>query len=344
MIYVPKLFYRRPVLLLDSGQSVAESVFLEHFRQRLIEDMRYRESRPTIWLLYPDRHLWARHGCLKATDYDRYEVRPIRLEKPPRPEGIFASLATYEDGCAWNGRVPTWRKWHDKAFRRAAVVYLNPTPREWDWLEAKENFWHVRRRVPYLHVGAPFGRTIRRSAARLAAGFWIFDLDAWSNLAKVFGRHRVNGFHFDQWWPREPPQHQFTAAPDWRDAGSQRYPDFAAAVARDQGWEAHMPANRGIWQEVMSATSSRYYCVATRAESSPPFDAAMALSRGSCLLAPDLPSYRALQGDKILWPARIGYDNQTAQWNFHDIRPWLMNKLREREATCPSSSRQSRPA
>ena len=70
---LPKAFFEKPVLILDSGQSVAESVFLERFRKyiyEMLQKLSNRGDKPSVWLVYPEPRFWARYGAYPVNEYE----------------------------------------------------------------------------------------------------------------------------------------------------------------------------------------------------------------------------------------------------------------------------------
>ena len=108
--WLPPDCFRGPVVLLDSGRSLAESHFAERMRKWLLDELASRPSsraRHNCYLAYPDEKAMFRYGAFPTSEYDEYEVRPIRTGgRALDPGGVFATMAAFEEGLSL-GRDPS---------------------------------------------------------------------------------------------------------------------------------------------------------------------------------------------------------------------------------------------
>ena len=323
---VPQDFFERPVLLLDSGQSVAESVFLEKFREYIYELLaKYsnKGNRPNVWLMYPDKKQWARHGALEVSGFEEWEIRPVRRMKELNSGGFMSTVVAFEDGCHRLKIKAPWRTFNERR-RRAVGVYLNPTERDIAWIKKNHKSFLKDYNLPKLHIGQPASRSLPYGVTQWADLIWCYDREARDRLAEAFEPHFVKRIPWERFWKEEKkPAHQAVAAPDWRDMSVIRLPHVAKKFGEALGLEVHNPKNNGTWEDFLLGTSCSKYILATTRERVP-FDALVALSRGATLVAPNVPLFQRLHGKKILYPAKMV--GEGIVWSQSEVEHYLIGK------------------
>ena len=326
---LPLFALKTPVLLIDSGQSVDESVFLEHYRHflwHLHEERSYCNVRH-VWMLYPNERHPERYGSCPVNQYDKWEIRPIRRNhKPLYSGGIMHTVASFEDGCMRLGIKAPWRE-HNKKGRRATSIYLNPTSKDVRFIQRGWRKFKQHYNIPDLYIGQPSGGKLPRDVMAWGDGIFCYDKVAQKNIKQAVTDWGVNLMDYGRMWEPEGFGHELTIATNWGHDMRQRQPDICRKWFEDWGFRVHVPqGNR--WQDMMDAARSKYYVVMSRRETVP-FDAKIAISCGSTLIAPDIPLYRRLPGkNKILYPARDCGRGEVA-FSTTDVRFWLHNKFRK---------------
>jgi len=329
---LPKVFYEKPILLIDSGQSVGESVFIERWRKYLWDTLKKTAlnfKTPTVWILYPNTKQWARHGSYQASDYDNWEIRPIRRNDNLENAGILATVARFEDGCHHLGIKAPWREWNSKG-RRAVCVYLNPTQGDINWGVIHHEKFKKGFNLPKFHIGAPKNRVLPKNFLAWVDDVWCYDTDGKENLNSSIGPYFGKRIPWFNWWKNDRkalPKYDFGIAGHWKDNGVNR----SLAIAKDwcPDWgNIHEPRvdRESRWEELLDTTDCRWYMVATTRESIP-FDAMIAVARGATLVAPDVPVFSQLPGKKILYPAKMS--GERIIWSQIEVKAWLQNKLRK---------------
>ena len=320
---IPVDFFERPVLLLDSGQSVAESVFLEKFREyiyKLLAKYSTKGNRPSVWLLYPDKRHWARHGAFDVSGFEEWEVRPVRRMRELEGGGFMSTVAAFEDGCHHLKIDAPWRTYNSKR-RRAVGVYLNPTERDIKWIKRNHKAFQKDYNLPKLHIGQPANRSLPYGVTQWTDLVWCYDREARDRLAQAFEPYFVKRIPWEQFWLNEKnPEHEAVAAPDWRDMNVIRLPHVAENFGKALGLGVYMPKNNGTWEDFLLGTSCSKYILATTRERVP-FDALVALSRGATLVAPDVPLFQRLHGKKILYPAKMV--GERIVWSQSEVEHYL---------------------
>ena len=302
----PGTFFKMPVVILDSGQSVAESVFVERFRQhtfQYIQKYAKNFNTPTVWILYPGGNP-DKYGAYPCSEYDKWEIRDLTKNKYLKPEGFFASVAGFEEGCHWMKIKAPWREWNSKN-KRACVVYLNPLEKDLKWMGRNWQNFKKPFNIPSLMLGAPPNRKLPRFIEQMSNMIWTFDRDARNNLAKAFHETFAKRLRWETWWKTQYEfKNEAVAAPDWCDMSVRRFPNVAENWAEALGLKVYHPKNNGSWQDFLFGTDAKMYILATTKESVP-FDAMIALARGCTLVAPDVPLFQRLHGKKKLYPAKM---------------------------------------
>lgn len=325
---IPTWAFSRPVLIIDSGQSADESVFLESYRKFLWNYHALHSDRTVrhMWMLYPNESHPERYGSRPVNEYDQWEVRPIRRNgKPLYSGGILHTVAAFEDGCLRLGIKAPWREFN-KDNRRAAVIYLNPTSRDIRFIQKHWRNFKKAYNIPDFFIGQS-----STGKMPLGVGTWAEGIMVYDKGSKKHYKSRIDKFHVEEvgqknfWNKMEHPRRRVAFASNWGHALRQRSHGVPQKWFHDWGYNTHVPeADR--WQDVVDATDSEYYMVYSRRESIP-FDAMRAISRGATLIAPDIKLYRRLPGKKVLYPARDCGHGQIA-FSTTDVRLWLQNKFK----------------
>lgn len=331
----PGSFCRNPVVLLDSGRSVAESVFLERWRKDILETLD-RTGRHSVWILYPDGHQWARHGAFPMGQYEEWEIRPVRRGRQLEAAGFFATVACFEEGCFHLRIKAPWRENQPEPRRRAVTVYLSPSAQDLRWLVSHDGVWQKPSNMPELHIGTPWNRRLNAAAADISETLWCFDQKAQTELNRAYAANKAWRVGWPSWWKAPGPNAaRITVAHGWRDQGTQRHQDTAARMAQEwirqglmPGLQVHAPADDGRWQTLDEATDCRVYFILTKAEPEIPFDALIALSRGAMLIAPDAGPFRLLPGNKLLYPVRSNHDGTRYDAQFGETAAAIGRALR----------------
>ena len=323
---LPKAFFEKPVLILDSGQSVAESVFLERFRKyvyEMLQKLSTRGDKPSVWIVYPEPTLWARYGAYPVNEYEEYEVRPVRRMKPLDSRGFMATVIQFEEGC-FPLRIPApWRTFNSKS-RRAVGVYLNPTEQD---LKFVKNCWEDFKRpynMPEFHIGAPADRKFPAGFTAWTDLVWTFDKEARDNLQEAFEPWFARCLPWWRWWKTEKDhKYEAVAAPNWRSTAVMRHPETAKRWGEALGLSVTEPKNDGTWEDFLLGTDTSFYILAS-AKEQVPFDAMIALARGATLVAPDVPIFQNLPGKKQLYPAKMSGDRII--WSQTEVEQFLKGK------------------
>ena len=323
---LPQDFFERPVLLLDSGQSVAESVFLEKFREyiyKLLAKYSTKGNRPSVWLLYPDKRHWARHGAFDVSGFEEWEVRPVRRMRELEGGGFMSTVAAFEDGCHHLKIDAPWRTYNSKR-RRAVGVYLNPTEQD---LKFVKNCWEDFKRpynMPEFHIGAPADRKFPAGFTAWTDLVWTFDKEARDNLQEAFEPWFARCLPWWRWWKTEKDhKYEAVAAPNWRSTAVMRHPETAKRWGEALGLSVTEPKNDGTWEDFLLGTDTSFYILAS-AKEQVPFDAMIALARGATLVAPDVPIFQNLPGKKQLYPAKMSGDRII--WSQTEVEQFLKGK------------------
>lgn len=318
------------MVLLDSGSSVAESVFLSRMRKWMFDALeeRIREFRkPTVYITYPTEHCRPRHGAYPVGEYDKWEVRPIRWRRRPlNPKGILATMVDFEEGCHRKKIKAPWREWNSKN-RRCALVYLHPNRQDLSYASRRWRDFKAARNVPDFFLGPPFTYGIPPSAIAWLDGIWSFSNEGHKRMTKAFGGGCFR-IPWESWWAEDAesgkPKPRFGIAQPWGDMGTKRWPGLAVQWAQDAGGSMVRGRDDNSWQGFLPTTRAEFYMLATTRESVP-WDAMIAVARGSTLVAPDTPMFRALPGRKILFPALAQGDQIV--WSSSETRQWIKQRL-----------------
>jgi len=327
----PDISYRRPVVLVDSGASVAESVFLDKMRWWLhgaLSDRILEFNVPCVWILYPNSYQKRWHGAYPVNEYDKWEIRPVRWrDRRLDPQGLLATVAAFEDGCKFKGIKAPWREWNSKR-RRAVVVYLSPNRRCLDWARRNWRKFKKAYNIPELVLGPPWNHAMPVDSQAWVDGCWAFDLGTTERMKEAFWGKFGYKIPWFSWWEDDQiePTHRFGIAQTWEDYGSDRYPGMARKWAADAGGSICDAQDNGTWQSVIGQTGCKYYILATTRESVP-YDAMIALARGSVLVAPDVALFRNLPGEKLLFPAYQSGDR--IQWAQSEARAWIKTRIKK---------------
>jgi hypothetical protein len=357
--WIPDLCFKNPVVILDSGQSVDESVYLQLFRKWLFTSIVARSAndapRPHVHLYYPSDRLWARYGLPQAAvdKADGWEVGTLRLPgKDLYPWGMMHSFASYEDGCIFSKdsdrHSAPWRRRpiygghtnrhpENSGNRRGIPIYLNPTARDIEYLRRHENFWRVAWRCPKIMLGL-----VRPNKVPLGL---MGLVNCWYSLNPVDTSHTRKGLE-NSYIAAEIPSKKLggylgitrskaiSIAPNWRSRGRQRKP-FAASWVKDEfpDLQVKLPQRDATWQDFVDVTDCGIYIVLSEQETIP-FDAYLAAARGAILVAPNtplfqnIPMYLNKTGKRWLYTVR-DYGHNRYGWSHTEVRQWLIPKIRQ---------------
>ena len=324
----PKAVWERPTVLIDSGQSVGESVFLDKLRQwahQSISEHAHSFKVPSVWVVYPNEIHRPYHGAFPVNQYDKWEIRPIRWRNRKLDQnGMLATAAMFEEGCHRKKIKAPWREHNSKGLR-AVYVYLNPTRQDRTF---GIRHWKKFRKVyniPELVLGEPIRYGLPAKAHEWVSGIWTFQRAA-AKRARTAYWNRF-GYHLPwwKWWQDEresgKERPMFGIAEAFGDNQALRHPGLA------QKWcnkEVIRPKDDKTWEALIGATWCRLYMIATTRESVP-FDAMIAAARGATLVAPDVPIFRNIPGKHWLYPAHQAGDH--ILWNQTDVTTWILGKL-----------------
>lgn len=336
---VPRAYYGRARVILDSGQSVDEAVFLEGYRRWVWHRMGKAgfSQAGLAYLLYPHRRLWARYGSAPINQYDEWEVRPIRWTRDMDKGGMFASAAVFEDGVIWKGREDNdpfdapWRRFMSETMRRrrATITYLNPTQKDIEWMGKHLDYWKDFRRTGGLLLGQPLNGLPAWSIHN-TEGFLAYD-KAWRDEAnRTLPYKNATGILWRRFWDYSDHKHFISAPGTWRHTGRIRWPSLVGSWAAKKGWECHEGADTGRWEDVEEATDCAFYVIA-ETQATMPFDALIAAARGATVIAPDYGMYRRIFDQKWLYPVHSSGHDALA-WGQADVREWLYSRLSREEA------------
>lgn len=335
---LPIEWLTNPLVMLDGGRGVAESVFLERWRKFLYDEKaahpwknaKVRKNfQNWVFVMYGDRRQWARHGAYPIpNEADPYQVRPVRWVRQLAPAGFFASVAMFEDGARRYPVDAPWRYALRMWWRRAGLLYLEPPERDETWMFNHWDEWDNKDHYDGIHLGVPFHRRLQPSWLEKARRLWAYDDLARKALAdSVSESWRILRIPWEGWWRSDSPCSGAVAAPSWKDTTCVRYPDFGQILLKDARLDVRRPENNATWKDFLQHMDAMVYLVATKQEAHTPWDVLIALSHGATLVAPDLAGFRALRGRKVLWPCRE-YRSGRCEWNFHEVRAWAAREFR----------------
>jgi len=337
---------RRPVVLIDSGSSVGESMFLAKIRQWLLHSIEerliekplagHKWTKPTCYILYPsDRHA-SRYGVYPCNEYDAWEIRPIRWRgRPLAKGGIMSTVANFEEGC-FRLKIPApWRNLNTKNLR-AAYVYFNPDRREVAWIDRHHEKFRKVYNVPTLVLGHPLGYQFPVGALEWCSHLWAMETE----FGNEVNRSTKPGFSkrllWEKLWPSKRKIEPTVAlAGHWGDLGTLRSPEMARDWIPPELEVVEFGGSEKC-QDLEAATDCGYYVIASSRETVP-FDAMIAAAKGSVLIAPNTPAFTWIPGRKILYPARDA-GNGIISWNPPDVASLIFSKLKHgRSARNPKS-------
>lgn len=324
----PKVVWERPTVLLDSGQSVGESVFLDRMRLWIHQSLSAHANSfkvPAVWTLYPRDFHADYHGAYPISEYDKWEVRPIRWRKRPLDRrGFLATAAMFEEGCHRKQIKAPWRE-HNQKGKRACYVYLNPNRRDLDWGSRHYETFRNAYNIPELILGEPLRHALPANSHEWISGVWTYQKEIAKRLQGAFWNRF--GYHLPwwRWWEedRESTDERplFGIAEAWGDVQVMRHPGMAMKWI---GGDAVRPESDTKWESLIGATWCQFYIIATTRESIP-FDAMIAAARGAKLVAPDVPAFRNIPGEHLLYPAHQTGDN--ILWSQSDVAGWVVGRL-----------------
>jgi len=358
--WIPPLCFKQSIVLLDSGQSVDESVYLQLFRRWLFESIVARSANdaptPHVHLRYPSNRMWARYGVKgsEAWKGDRWEIGTLRVPgKPLYPWGLMHTFAAYEDGCIFSKEndgphSAPWRRrrkygghtnrsceWAGR--RRGVPIYLNPTPRDIEYLRRHKKYWKNPHRCPKIMLGFTRPNGVPRDLLPL--------VDCWYTLNPedaAFIRDTTKRPYLAAQAPSKKigkylgvsHSKAISIAPNWKSATRIRRP-FAATWMKDGFPEAEvkLPKRDATWEEVVDATDCGIYIILSERETVP-FDAYIAAARGAIIVAPNtplfqnIPMYRNKSAKKWLYTVR-DYGHNRYGWSHTEVRQWLIPKIRK---------------
>ena len=357
--WIPTLAFKNPIVILDSGQSVDESVYLQLFRKWLRDSLIARgatdATRPHVHLYYPSDKMWARYGVPQAATWkgDGWEVGTLRLPgKKLYPWGFMHSFAAYEDGCVYSNESEVhsapWRRrpiygGHTNRHpeysgnRRGIPIYLNPTPRDLEYLRRHERFWRHPKRCPKIMLGFTQPNGVPRGLLPLVNCWYTLNpTDARyvrENTGKSFMAAEIPSKKIGKTLGISKSR-AISIAPNWRSATRQRRP-FAATWMKDEfpDLEVKLPKRDSTWEEVVDATDCAIYIILSERETIP-FDAYLAAARGAIIVAPNtplfqnIPMYLNKSAKKWLYTVR-DYGHNRYGWSHTEVRQWLIPRIRK---------------
>ena len=357
--WIPVTCFKQPLVILDSGQSVDESVYLQLFRRWLFTDIVARSANdantPHVHLKYPTDKMWARYGMpqAKAWKGDLWEIGTLRTPgKPLYPWGMMHTFAAFEDGCLfskesdphsapWRRRRPVGGQSNREpqwALRRRGIpIYLNPTPRDIEYLRRHEKFWSNKYRCPKICLGFMRPNSVPHGL--------LGKVDWWYTLNPADAKY-VRDTTGKSYLAAEAPSKKIgkylgvskskaiSIAPNWRSVTRQRRP-FPAHWMREEfpDLKVKLPVRDSTWEEVVEATDCAIYIILSERETIP-FDAYIAAARGAIIVAPNtplfqnIPMYRNKSAKKWLYTVR-DYGHNRYGWSHTEIRQWLIPRIRK---------------
>lgn len=328
----PRIVWKRPTVLLDSGQSVGESVFLERLRLWIHQSIKAHAKQfnvPAVWIMVPNERHMAYHGAYPVGEFDKWEIRPIRWRnRPLDKQGFMASAALFEEGCFRKKIKAPWRE-HNSKNLRATLVYLKPTLRDLMWAVNKRDTFRNAFNCPEFILGEPSGWTMPRQAHEWVSGVWTWTRGKAQTFAKSYWPTFGFPLPWWKWWTddresgRERPE--FGVAEAFGDHQTMRHPGIAYRWIMMMDGEVDRPEKPDTWQGLMQATWCKFYIVATTREAVP-FDAMIAAARGATLIAPDTPAFRKIPGKHWLYPVQDAGDS--VLWNQTDVGTLILGRYR----------------
>jgi len=357
--HIPTCLFKQPVVILDSGQSVDESVFCQYFRRWLQESLIARSRNdaplPHVHCKYTSSTLWARYRCKgyeTGHQEDRWEVGTLRLPgKPLYPWGMMETFANVEDGCNFGDsgkHTPPWRRSRytggqanrsqkTSHKRRGIPLYLNPTARDIEYLRRHQTHWQSRFRCPKIYLGYTQGFPIPKDIMPLVEGFYCLNPQDVAHIRDSIGPKygaEIPTKKFRPFMGGITRKKVVSIAPNWRNPQRNRK-SWAASWVKDAlpGVEVDLPQRDATWQELLRVTDCGIYVILSERETLP-FDAYLAAARGAIIVAPNtllfqnIPMFRNNSRKKWLYSVR-DYGHNRYGWSHTEVRHWLIPRLNQ---------------
>ena len=348
--------FRQPVIILDSGQSVDESVFLQYFRKWLFDSIVARSANdrlpPHVHLKYPTSNLYARYGVKGAETWegDRWEIGTLRIPgKPLYPWGMMETFAKFEDGCQFGEsgvHPPPWRR--QRRFggqanrsmkgagkRRGIPIYLNPTFRDCEYLRRHKEEWGSYYRCPKIMLGYTTPLGIPKGILEHTRSFYCLnrpDTDRIRDSTQAYKAYEIPTKRFRNYMGGITDK-CVSIAPNWRNKKRQRKPWAAHWIREDfPGIRVKEQTRDATWEELLDATNCSIYVILSECETIP-FDAYLAAARGAIIVAPNtelfsnIAVFRNAKGKKWLYPVR-DYGHNRYGWSHTEVRHWLLPRIK----------------
>lgn len=335
MVWLPWRVMFRPVVLLNCADGLAPAFFLERLRSWLLSELDGRPSsrgRHTAYLLYGAPHQWAHYGAFPA-GYDDEEVRPLWRNKSAPHGGVLRAFMDWLEGARYRRVRPPWLAKVNAS--RALVVALSPSREDLRWLIGHADRWNALRHELILALPSLELESLPANFLSVCKGIWTFSDADHRRVAEGVTKGFSWRVPWEAFWLRQP-RYDFGLAGDFRDPDVYRKPEAVRRLLAGYGSVAPV-LDRGMWEDLAEATACRFFLVPTIREPRMPLDALIAAGRGAIILGPDMAPLRALDAPKLLWPAR-DCGGGLCHWDSGDLRGWLQNALRDRQAQAQTIS------
>lgn len=333
------LRYRHPLVLLDSGRGLDESVYLQMLYKALREDfMRGTGHRSRTYLFYPPQMNQAWYDIPMEVGYDEQHRRPIR---DPRRKlelhGMLHTAAKFEKGCIFKreGGIAPWKlKYNGRGGGRATFVYLNPTRRDLEfakWNHPKYWQWDG---IPTFILGDS-------SRGKMPMGYSAFvDWVIAYSKERAHRFQNLNGKRIGRYLDTQalldpkPGREDVVLAGNHGNQIRQRHPEMLQGWLQDKGVRTRIhDAKSG--QAFLDGLHGRYYCVLSRQEANF-FDILMAQARGMIPVLPNVGMFLRLNLERAIYYPASSDGDLGIKMNTLDARTWFHNAFQSGRLKTPT--------
>lgn len=319
-----------PLVLLDSGRGLDESVYLQLLYSGIrLEWKKALGGTRRQYLFYPPKTPPEWYDLDFSWDqWDYHHRRPIRgIHRNLDYHGMLHTAANFEKGCIFKhypeklGRAP-WR-FRTTAKSNAAFVYLNPTKRDLDFAKWNHKQYWEKEGIPYFCVGdAPSG-TMPMGYSAFVDRVFTYSKERKERFRSVTGKKIGSHIRSQGLLGAMAGQSEVVIAGNHGNRFRQRYPEMLQKWLEAVGVPSRVHDCRS-GQQFLDGLRGRYYCVLTRQEANP-FDILLAQARGMVPVLPRTPLFQRLGLERVIYYPASLEGHFGVRLNTLDARTWFQN-------------------
>ena len=322
-----------PLVLLDSGRSVDESVY----NQLVYKTIREKLGRSRTYLFHPPNTPKGWYDLPPSGEYDYWQRRPIRAEgRKLEANGMLQTAAIFETACIFKregGQAP-WRNEYTGVNSCATFVYLNPTKRDLDFAK-----WHHKQFWNYHGISKfILGDSVKGKMPMGYSAFvdWVlaYGPERASYFRNLNGKHIGRHLNTQALLRPKSAQEEVVLAGNHGNRFRQRHPEMLQSWLEMKGIPSRVH-DSSSGEAFLSGLKGRYYCVFSRQEGNP-FDILLAQARGMVPVLPDIPLFRRLELERAIYYPASSDGDFGIKMNTLDARTWFHNAFRSGRLKSPT--------